>query len=236
MYSRSTDDGSWQRLALWSGRVQAGQIDISNLSPEEQAKLIEKGTAVRPYRPYQLFTHTLVHGDIMHLVENLVFLLVFGSRVNSLIGQPLTLIVYPLLAVLAGLAQMASDAHGPCIPTIGASGAIMGLAGMYFVFFPLNKVHMLAWIRIFLFLRYKLFALRGFWVVLFYIGLDVWGTVSRSDDGLAHWAHLGGFIFGMAFAVLLMTTRLVNAHGNDILSVVFGRYAWGLIGSPGRAR
>jgi membrane associated rhomboid family serine protease len=60
--------------------------------------------------------------------------------------------------------------------------------------------------------------------------------VSRADDGVAHWAHLGGFIFGMAFAVLLMMTRLVNAHGNDILSVIFGHYAWALIGSPGRAR
>lgn len=236
MYSRSQGDGSWLRLALWSGRVQPGQVDVSQLPPKEQAKLVQSGSAVWPYHPYQLLTHTLLHGDIMHLVGNLVFLLVFGSRVNALIGQPLTMIVYLLLAVLAGLADMASNVHGPCRGTIGASGAIMGLAGMYFVFFPLNKVHMLIWFRFLFFLRYKLFALRGFWVVIFYIGLDVLSTVRRYDDGVAHWAYLGGFIFGMAFAVLLMMVRLVNAHGSDILSAIFGRYAWGLIGSPGRAR
>ena len=238
MYTDPPGEFSAERLALWCGQVQHGQIDVSASSGEVRDILVQNGNAVWHYRPYQLLTHTLLHGGLMHLVGNMVFLLVFGSRVNSLVGQPLTAILYPALAALSGLSFMASFTNGPCTPLIGASGAIMGLAGMYFVFFPINKVHMVFWYRFGILMRFQLslhiFAVRGFWVVLSYIGLDVLSTVLKSQDGVAHWAHLGGFGFGMALAVLLMMTRLVNARGCDLLSVIFGRFAWALIGSPAR--
>jgi len=56
----------------------------------------------------------------------------------------------------------------------------------------------------------------------------------RSDDGVAHWAHLGGFLGGVTFALLLLIARQVNARGGDMLSVVLGRFAWPLIGKPSR--
>jgi membrane associated rhomboid family serine protease len=121
---------------------------------------------------------------------------------------------------------------------LGASGAIMGLAGMYFVLFPAYRVHVAIWLRLGLMtgfrLAWKLFAIRGFWVVLFYIAFDVLATALGAEDGVAHWAHLGGFIAGMAIALVLILTRLVNAYGGDILSVALGRYAWPLLGRPGQ--
>jgi len=237
MYSGSAKFSTWGRLALWGGHIHAGQMDIDDAPAEVRDVVAESESGVFRYRPVQLLTHTLLHGGIMHLVGNLVFLLVFGSRVNALIGQSLTFLVYLILAVLAGMSQMAAGANEPSHAIIGASGAIMGLAGMYFVFFPVSKVHMVFWYRFGLVFGFRLsshiFALRGFWVVLFYIGLDVLSTVRGSQDGVGHWAHLGGFIFGMAIATAMMVTRLVNARGGDVFSLIFGRWAWGLVGSPG---
>jgi len=121
---------------------------------------------------------------------------------------------------------------------LGASGAIMGLAGMYFVLFPVHKVHMAAWLRWGFFLPIHLelgmFAVRGFWVVLFYIAFDVAFTALGAEDDVAHWAHLGGFLAGAGLALVLLFSRLVNARGGDILSAVLGRHAWALIGKPYR--
>ncbi|MCP4591588.1 MAG: rhomboid family intramembrane serine protease [bacterium] len=200
------------------------------LSPEQQYP--------GQYRSSQLITHAFLHAGIGHLVGNLIFLMVFGSRVNALIGNIPTVVLYPMLAVGAGLAHMASVMEGPPGAMLGASGAIMGLAGMYFVLFPVHQVHMAAWMRLgllFMFrLHLKLWSVRGFWVVLFYIAFDVIYTALGVEDGTAHWAHLGGFIVGAGLAVILLLTRLINARGGDIISAILGRHAWGLVGAPNR--
>ncbi|MCP4247552.1 MAG: rhomboid family intramembrane serine protease [bacterium] len=189
------------------------------------------------YRHSQLITHAFLHGGVLHLAGNLVFLLVLGSRVNALIGNTLTLLLYPILAVGAALAQMASVANDAPRPMLGASGAIMGLAGMYFVLFPVHKVHMAAWIRWIFFgfrLALKMWPVRGFWVVLFYIASDVIYTAIGVEDGTAHWAHLGGFIVGAAIALILLATRLLYGRGGDLISAILGKYAWPLVGRPNR--
>lgn len=81
-------------------------------------------------------------------------------------------------------------------------------------------------------LYFKLFAIRGFWVVLFYIGFDVIYTALGWEDGVAHWAHLGGFLFGVGIGVVLLFTRLVNCRGGDMASALLGRHAWALVGKP----
>lgn len=187
----------------------------------------------RPFEPYQLLTHAFLHASVMHLALNMLFLVVLGSRVNALIGNLLTILLYPALAVISGLAQLVTHTEFP-MALLGASGAIMGLAGMYLVLFPVHKVHMGAWFRFLLYFRFALFPIRGFWVVLFYIGFDVLYTALGVDSGVAHWAHLGGFIAGVVFALLLLVTRLVNARGGDILSITLGRHAWPLVGPPNR--
>lgn len=202
----------------------------ASLSPEEQC--------LAPFHYYQLLTNALLHSGILHLAGNLLFLFVLGSRVNALIGNLLTALVYPLLAIGASIIYVVAMAGQPLIPALGASGAIMGLAGMYFVLFPAHKVHIAAWwrwgyIRAFT-LSLKIFAVRGFWVVLFYIGLDVLWTYVGLEDGVAHWAHIGGFLVGVAFALILLLTRLVDGRGGDLLSVLLGRRAWALLGRPGQ--
>ena len=204
------------------------QAAYNALSPDERC--------FGEFHFYQLLTHMLLHGGVMHLAGNLVFLLVLGTRVNALIGNVKTLAVYPLLGIAAAVSHLIASSNQPPFPMLGASGAIMGLAGMYLVLFPVHRIHMSIWLRLGLFtgfrLLFKVFALRGFWVVLFYIAFDVFATAFGSKDSVAHWAHLGGFLAGMALAIVLLATRLADARGGDLLSVTLGRYAWPILGKP----
>jgi len=107
-------------------------------------------------------TAALIHAGILHLAGNMVFMLVFGVRVNELIGNLKMAVIYPILAVCSGLIYLFAARNDPLHPSLGASGAIMGLAGMYFVFFPVQKVHMLIWIRFgILRMFYKVFRMTG---------------------------------------------------------------------------
>jgi len=187
------------------------------------------------FRWWQLITYAFLHQGVLHLAGNVVFLLVLGSRVNALIGQIKTAILYPLFAICAALAYLLAERHGPLAPMLGASGAVMGMAGMYLVLFPIHRVHMVVWLRnLFTGLRlsHNIFAISGFWVVLFYLAFDVLATLLGSRDHVAHWAHLGGFVAGVVIGLALLVTRQVDAHGGDLISVVLGRRAWVLIGKP----
>ncbi len=231
-------------LMLWGGQALTHEEMIDRLRSEARAegydldedelKMVaaEVGTqsAGGEFHGYQLFTHALLHMDLMHLAGNLLFLLVFGSRVNALVGNLWIAGLYPLLAVAAGVAHCISVQSEALAPMLGASGAVMGLAGMYFVLFPVHKVHMVAWWRWGLIggfnLSFKAFEVRGFWVVLFYISFDVIYTVFTSlHDNVAHWAHLGGFIAGAVIAFIMLLTGLVDARGGDLLSRILGRRA-----------
>jgi len=62
----------------------------------------------------------------------------------------------------------------------------------------------------------------------------VLATLLRSKDGVAHWAHLGGFIAGALVGLILLLTRQVDAHSGDVISAILGRRAWALVGKPGQ--
>ena len=118
----------------------------------------------------------------------------------------------------------------------------MGLSGMYLVLMPIHRIHMAGWLRpalglrMMLILWFKIWPMRGFWVVLFYIAFDVLAVLRNSQSGVAHWAHLGGFMTGMAIGLLLLFTKLVNCRGGDIVSALLGKHAWGLVGKPNLTR
>jgi len=236
LYNDSADPG-WGNLMLWSD----GDWDVYIKESGEDIPpflLDELRDQTCKFHAYQLVTHAFLHGDIIHLAGNMLFLMVLGSRVNALIGNLLTVLLYPLLAACAAWAHFVSVQNGPPIPMLGASGAVMGLAGMYFILMPSAHVHMAAWFRWGLIggfqLNLKLWPVRGIWVVLFYIAFDVVYTALGAEDGVAHWAHLGGFLCGAVFALILLFSRLVNARGGDLFSWILGPYAWGLIGRPNR--
>jgi membrane associated rhomboid family serine protease len=200
--------------------------DVADMMPPQQAQ----------FGWWQLLTSSLLHEGILHLAGNMLFLLVFGLRVNELLGNAKMAVVYPLLAVCSAAAHHLSSANMPLAPYLGASGAIMGLAGMYFIFFPAQKVVMAFWIRLWP-LPYvwwhKIFRMRGFWMLVFWIALnDLLPMWLKSEDQVAHWAHLGGFISGMVLALAMLIARLASARGTDLITLIFGKAAWGIVGRP----
>ena len=92
---------------------------------------------------------------------------------------------------------------------------------------------MSAWFRWWFFFRIRFWKMPGIWALLGFIAFDVAYILIGMETGTAHWAHVGGFLVGMALALGLLLGRVLDAGGGDLLSVVLGRHAWKLIGRPG---
>lgn len=251
------DKGAGKDLMLWPSSGEAAATadtllrDNQRLLPPNvdreqlrQRLIQELERNAGEFHWYQLFTHALLHdrssilGFILHLGGNTLFLFVFGTRVNSIIGNLATAIVYPILAAAAASLYLMTLPHDHLMPMLGASGAIMGLAGMYLVLFPLHRVYCAMWIRIRLVMRLKLkiFKLRGFWVLSIYFAYDTIMVIFGSHGGVAHWAHIGGFLTGATLGFALLASRLFNCRNGDLLSVCLGKHAWPLIGKPSQWR
>lgn len=141
-----------------------------------------------------LITSMFLHGGWMHLIGNMLFLWVFADNIESTIGNLRFLIFY----LLGGLA-----AHGAHIyfnwnsevPTVGASGAISAVMGAYLIMFPASRVKMLFFILTF---RVPAFLFLGFWIWQQWMnGTAALQVQTAESEGVAWWAHIGGFAFGL---------------------------------------
>ena len=151
-----------------------------------------------------LFTSMFLHGGWMHLLGNMLFLYIFGDNVEDRLGHARYLLFYLLSGAAAGVAQVYS-AGDTSVPMIGASGAIAGVSGAYFLFFPTARVVTL--VPIFFFFQIVeipavIFLLLWFLMQVFY-GLATVSVVGRAVGGVAWWAHIAGFVFGAVAGPLL---------------------------------
>jgi membrane associated rhomboid family serine protease len=159
-----------------------------------------------------LLTSQFIHAGFLHLGGNMLFLWVFGRAVEDRLGSAIYLPFYLLAGVVAGLAQCLISA-GETVPLIGASGAIAGVLGMYFLSYPT------AWVRVllpilFFFWTFDLPAVLvlAFWFVSqFFSGIAAITTASRATSSdVAVWAHVAGFVFGVACAMVLPNNASVG--------------------------
>ena len=141
------------------------------------------------------FSYMFLHGGFLHLLGNMWFLYIFGDNVEDRLGPSRFLAFYLLSGVAAALIHTATNWHSS-LPTIGASGAIAGVMGAYFLLFPRSRV--LTMVPIFFFpYIFELPAVffLGYWVLIQFFYASVSGGQA---GGVAWWAHIGGFIFGLA--------------------------------------
>jgi len=144
---------------------------------------------------YPMFTSMFLHGGLMHLLGNMLFLYVFGDNVEDYFGHLPYLLFYLFCGVASGLTHVLFN-WGSSLPAIGASGAISGVMGAYAVLYPRANVLMLFFI--FLIPIPAVFVL-GYWFVLQFVeGVGVLGAANT--PGVAFWAHIGGFIVGLTIA------------------------------------
>jgi membrane associated rhomboid family serine protease len=162
-----------------------------------------------PIPALTLVTGTFLHGGLLHIGFNMLFLFVFGPQVEALCGHLRFLAYYLLCGIAGGIAMLAvgPDSH---VPTIGASGAIAGVLGGYLVNFPLARIRTIVPIGCFpLFLRLPALLVIGLWALSqFVTGFDaVSARAAESQGGTAYFAHIGGFCAGVLLIGLMKKNR-----------------------------
>jgi membrane associated rhomboid family serine protease len=154
-----------------------------------------------------IFSSMFLHGGWFHLLSNMWILIIFGDNIEERFGSASYLIFYLLSGVAAALLDVYISA-GSSTPTIGASGAIAGVLGAYLIQFPKARVASLVpIIFIFTIIEIPAVIFLGFWFVLqLFSG---WQILQGADvsGGIAWWAHIGGFVFGMLTSFLFVRRR-----------------------------
>jgi membrane associated rhomboid family serine protease len=149
-----------------------------------------------------LFTCMFLHGGFLHIIGNMWFLWIFGGNVEDRLGRAPYLFFYLAAGIGSGISQTLFS-WGSRVPSIGASGAISGVLGAYIVFFPGSQILTLVPLLI-IFFTWRLPAVIfiGLWFgVQFLSGISSLG--SQSMGGVAWWAHVGGFLFGVVVALMV---------------------------------
>ncbi len=149
---------------------------------------------------HTLFSSIFLHGGWMHIIGNMIFLWIFADNIEAIIGSFAFVLFYFLGGLFASLVHVYVDPSS-VIPSIGASGAISAVMGAYLVMFPKSKIKL---IFILFFTTFELPAIvfLGFWFVQqLYSGM---GSESIGQSGgIAWWAHIGGFAYGLLIGYIL---------------------------------
>ncbi len=150
-----------------------------------------------------LFSAMFLHGGLTHLGGNMLYLWIFGDNVEDWYGHWRYLIFYLLCGLAASFGQMVTNVHFT-MPTIGASGAIAGVLGSYFLLYPNARVLTLIPFGFFIrMVEVPAFFFLGFWFLLQMFSGTL--TLGNQSGGVAWWAHIGGFLAGVSF--LLVSRR-----------------------------
>jgi membrane associated rhomboid family serine protease len=167
--------------------VEAAFVETYGAIPAEISRGIDLQTLV---------TSMFLHGSWMHLIGNMLYLWIFGDNIESTVGHVRFVIFYLLGGLAAGLAQVVFQPNSG-VPCIGASGAIAAVMGAYIVMFPGSRVKML-FLLFFSIFYVPSWIFLGIWFVQQLIsGMGVIGLRGEDAGGIAWWAHIGGFVFGL---------------------------------------
>ncbi len=150
--------------------------------------------------PLTVITAAFIHGGWLHILGNMLYLWVFGDNVEDYLGHLKYLLFYLIAAAAAVAFQVAIDNNGT-VPMVGASGAIAGVLGAYLVLYPKATVSVIFFLVV---LPVPAFVIIGFWFLLQLLsGIAALGTATGVGEGVAVWAHVGGFAAGFIIVLLL---------------------------------
>ncbi|MDF2140940.1 rhomboid family intramembrane serine protease [Paenirhodobacter sp. CAU 1674] len=144
-----------------------------------------------------LVTHMFLHAGLLHIAGNMLFLWVFGDNLEDQLGHIGFALFYLAAGLAAAAAQILTDPSST-VPMVGASGAIAGVMGGYMLMFPRARVDvLLIFIVFFKVLPIPAWVVLGIWFALQLLN----GTTAGMADGVAYWAHAGGFVAGLLLMV-----------------------------------
>jgi membrane associated rhomboid family serine protease len=152
------------------------------------------------------FTSMFLHGSWMHVIGNMWFLFIFGDNVEDYLGHFKYLVFYVLTGLIAMTTQVAINLHST-VPTLGASGAIAGVLGAYFILYPRARV--LTWFFVFV-VWVPAWIILGYWFALQFLSgtATALAVQSQNAGGVAFWAHVGGFVSGALLVKVFGERRL----------------------------
>ena len=162
--------------------------------------VLDLGVIPANLQPFDLVASTFLHADLLHFGANMVFLWIFGDNVEDRLGHARYLVFYLATGCVAALAQVAAHpASG--VPMIGASGAIAGVMGAYFLLYPQSRVLTAVFLVVFMdVVEVPALFFLGVWFLLQVLHGTLSGGVAA---GTAFWAHAGGFVAGVAVGAYL---------------------------------
>ncbi|MBM4137611.1 MAG: rhomboid family intramembrane serine protease [Nitrospira sp.] len=152
---------------------------------------------VQPLHPVlTIFSAMFMHGGILHLAGNMLYLWIFGNNIEDKLGHVRFLVFYIFCGIVSAYAHAITEPHS-LIPMIGASGAISGILGAYLLLFPRAGVYTLIFLGFFIqIVKIPAFVVIGFWAIIQFInGLLSTGLIK--EGGVAWFAHIGGFLTGL---------------------------------------
>jgi membrane associated rhomboid family serine protease len=185
LYQQFLSGEQHQAILMSYGMLPAVLFDNRTLAPE--LVMLPAGLT--------LLSSVFLHGGWMHLIGNMAFLWVFGDNVEDSMGHLRFLVFYCLCGVFASLTHALVE-NQSVSPLIGASGAVSGVLGAYLLLHPKVRVLVLVMLRVPL-------RLPAYWVLGFWIGLQIFNAVTSAGGNTAWWAHIGGFAAGMALIPFL---------------------------------
>jgi len=149
-----------------------------------------------------ILTSMFLHGGWAHVSFNMLFLWIFGDNIEDYLGHFTYLLFYLICGSAAAITHILLN-YGSNVPTVGASGAIAGVMGAYFVLYPKGRV--MTWIPPIFFVHLPAWLFLGYWfLVQFLMGASTSITeTSQNTGGVAVWAHVGGFVAGIVLIKLL---------------------------------
>jgi len=161
-----------------------------------------------PVTPYiTLLSSTFLHGGLMHLGGNMLFLWIFGDNIEAKFGRVKYFVIYLGWGIGAGLIHMLGDPLSP-IPAVGASGAISGILGAYLVIFPRARVLTFLMLGFFWrMLHIKAMYFLPFWLIFQNLLPFFIGGFGVAGGGVAYLAHIGGFALGLAVGYIYKKTH-----------------------------
>ena len=159
-----------------------------------------------------LFSSMFMHAGWMHLGGNMLYLWIFGDNVEDRFGHVRYLVFYLLCGLAATAAQLFFSV-GSSVPNLGASGAIAGVLGAYVLMFPQGRVRVLTYSRI---AEVPALVVIGLWFALqLFSSVGTLASAERSGGGVAYMAHVGGFVAGLALALVFRGGRGASVRASD---------------------
>jgi len=211
-----TDLFPWVTLLLIGANIVAFVAQLSNSSMSFERftinfALVPTVFLSAPFSPAQhslIFSSMFLHGGLLHIGGNMLFLWIFGNNIEDYLGHFKFLVFYLACGVVATLAHVFTHPYSS-LPIVGASGAISGVLGAYFLLFPRARVLTLVPIFFFLyFIEVPAYFFLGVYILFQFLnGLPSLAGDPHTAQGVAWFAHIGGFFSGIALLLIFRKRR-----------------------------